>query len=404
MQSRRIRFPNSSGENLAARLDFPIDKTPVAFALFAHCFTCSKSLKAVGNIIRALNERGIAVLRFDFTGLGESEGEFADTNFSSNVEDLVSAADYLAGKYEAPKLLIGHSLGGAAVLKAASKIPSAAAVATLGAPSEPTHVKRLLSGAIEAIETTGEAEVTLAGRPFKIKKQFLDDLTASRMDDTIRSLGRALLVLHSPIDQIVGVDNAQRIFKAARHPKSFVSLDGADHLLGKEVDSCYAGDVIASWAAKYLGDARVADREATDEGVVVWTGRDKYRTEIISRGHRLIADEPVQVGGTDQGTTPYELLLAGLGACTSITLRMYADRKGWPLESITVRLNHKKVHAADCEECETGMGKIDVITLELELSGPLDEEQRGRLIGIADRCPVHRTLHSEVIVRKSVKD
>jgi putative redox protein len=402
MNTQKLFFTQDSGVRLAARLDLPVDDHPGAYALFAHCFTCNKDLRAVGNISRTLTQAGIAVLRFDFTGLGESEGEFSETNFSSNVDDLVAAARFLAESYQAPKLLIGHSLGGAAVLQAAARIPTATAVVTIGAPADPEHLTHLLESSREEIEQTGEAVVRLAGRTFTIKKQFLDDLSVPQMQTSIGNLGRALLVCHAPLDNIVGIDNARQIYQMARHPKSFLSLDTADHLLSDEVDSIYAGSVITAWASKYIGalmpDVKKPLIPETDR-VVVRTGVDHYRTEIMADGHGLIADEPVAIGGTDQGPSPYDLLLAGLGSCTSITLRMYADRKEWPLEEIVVRLNHQKIHAADCMECESREGKLDYIERQIELIGSLTHEQRLRLLEIADKCPVHRTLHSEIRIK-----
>lgn len=405
MEFQKITFENASGQKLGARLDVPVDGQPVAYALFAHCFTCTKNLKAVGNISRALTRAGIAVLRFDFTGLGESEGDFADTNFSSNVADLVEAAQFLKANYQAPKILIGHSLGGAAVLQAAAQIPSSVAVATLAAPGEPSHVARLLGSKKEAIEAQGQAEVTLAGRTFTIKKQFLDDLEESHMQKTIQNLRRALIIFHSPVDNIVGIENASQIFQAAKHPKSFVSLDRADHLLSNEQDSMYVGAVIAAWARKYIDtpEPEAQPDEPPDHRVVVRTGQTQYRTEIKAGSHSLVADEPKSAGGTNLGPNPYDYLAAALGACTSITLRMYANRKEWPLEAIVVHLTHQKIHAADCEDCESEKGKIDRIEREIELVGPLDDDQRQRLLQIADKCPVHKTLHSEIVVKSRLK-
>ncbi len=410
MNYQRITFDNGRGQKLAARLDFPVDGAPAAWALFAHCFTCTKNLKAVGNISAALNRERVAVLRFDFTGLGESEGDFADTNFTSNVDDLVAAADYLAETWQAPSILIGHSLGGAAVLQAASRVPSAKAVATIGAPADPGHVAHLLESSVEEIEEKGVASVRIAGRPFTIKKQFLDDLQEVSMEERIGSLGRALLILHGPLDDTVGVDNAAKIFHAAKHPKSFVSLDNADHLLTNEADSLYAGSVIAAWGRRYVQipeETSKVDADPADNRIVVQTGESGYRTDILANGHALVADEPIAVGGTNTGPTPYDYLVASLGACTSMTLRMYADHKKWPLEGVTVRLRHSKVHVDDCktdaDEQETKGGKIDLIEREIELSGPLDDEQKQRLLQIADRCPVHRTLHGEIKVVSTLK-
>lgn len=409
MNYQKCSIENKQGQKLGARLDLPLDGKPLAYALFAHCFTCSKNLKAVGNISRALTQEGIAVLRFDFAGLGESEGDFADTNFSSNIDDLVATADYLVQHFEGPKLLIGHSLGGAAVLQAATRIPSVMAVATIGAPCEAAHVLKNISEARDDIETNGKATVTLAGRPFTIKKQFLDDLNATHMKDTIAHLGKPLLIFHSPIDNTVGIQNAADIFLSAKHPKSFVSLDRADHLLTNERDSLYVGATLEAWARKYLGldivrkeESRTIPSDGTQ--VIIKIERQKYRSEILAAGHGLIADEPVSVGGQNLGPNPYDLLLSSLGACTAMTLRMYADRKDLPLEQVIVRLNHAKIHAQDCKGCETPAGRIDQIDREIELVGPLDEAQRKRLLEIADRCPVHKTLHAEVSITSRLRE
>ena len=394
-----IKFPGSLGAQLAARLDVP-PGTPVAYALFAHCFTCSKDTLAASRISTALTARGIAVLRFDFTGLGSSDGDFANTNFSSNVLDLVAAAAWMREKHEAPKLLIGHSLGGAAVLAAAAEIPETVAVATIGAPFEPAHVKGLLAPALPVIEAAGEAEVELAGRKFRIRKQFLEDIGSRNNRDSIASLRKALLIFHSPHDTTVSIDNAAQIFMAAKHPKSFVSLDDADHLLTRREDAAYVAAVLAAWASRYIGEPAMEARPmvAGEPGLVtvMETREGKFTQEVRAGTHRLRADEPISAGGTDVGLSPYDFLLAGLGACTSMTIRMYADLKQIPLEKVTVRLKHDKVHAQDCAECETKEGKIDRIDREIELGGSLDEAQRAKLLEIANKCPVHRTLHSEI--------
>lgn len=396
MPARKIVFSNSHGEKLAALIDFPISQPPNAFAIFAHCFTCTKNNKAATRISRALAQEGIAVLRFDFTGLGASEGEFANTNFTSNVDDLVQAAEFLAAEYSAPALLIGHSLGGAAVLQAATKITSARAVITIAAPAEPSHLLQHLGAQQNNIIANGEAEVNLGGQMLRVKKQFLDDLAGTVLENSIKGLKKPLLVMHSPFDNTVSIDHAGQIFQAAKHPKSFLSLDTADHLLSSEQDALYAGKMAAAWACKFLGMKRKDPTVLHPENKVVARIEKGFRTDIVANGHPLIADEPLAVGGTNIGPSPYDLLVAGVGACTAMTLRMYADHKKIPLESVTVTLNHKKVHAADCEECESGTGKIDQIEREIKVSGDLSDDERQRLLEIADRCPVHKTLHSEV--------
>jgi uncharacterized OsmC-like protein/alpha/beta superfamily hydrolase len=405
MQFKKLEFKNKDGHSLSARLDLPVDGKPAAFALFAHCFTCSKNIKAIAHISRALTREGLAVLRFDFTGLGESEGDFADTNFSSNVDDLISAAEFLKSDYQAPKILIGHSLGGAAVIQAAGRIPSSKAVVTIAAPADPQHLTHALGSAIQTIKSHGEAEVSLAGRTFKLKKQFIDDLQFINMKETLKNLNKALLVLHSPIDQTVAIENAAQIFQAARHPKSFISLDKADHLLSNPEDSLYAGSVIAAWALKYVCAAQQDEPENKPAGnqVITRIGKSELVTDILADGHRLVADEPISSGGTNLGPAPYDYLMAGLGACTAMTLRMYADRKDWPLDSVTVRLNHQKIDAADCEACATREGRLDQIERQIELAGALDAQQKDRLLQIANRCPVHRTLKSEIVIKTELK-
>lgn len=405
-RSEKIEFAGSQGHALAARLELP-DQAPRAYALFAHCFTCSKDIFAAARIATGLAEKGIAVLRFDFTGLGASDGEFANTNFSSNVDDLIRAADYLRDEHGAPCVIIGHSLGGAAVLAAAGRIPEIKAVATIGAPSDPAHVQHLFADARPEIEAQGEAEVKLAGRTFRIQKQFLDDIESHKLSDAIATMKKPLLVFHSPIDNTVGIDNAGAIFVAAKHPKSFVSLDAADHLLSRREDAIYVADVLSAWATRYLGENEKKSEATpdTEDGVVVVreTGNGAFQQEVLNGPHRLLADEPPSVGGANTGPTPYGYLLAGLGACTSMTMRMYANRKKWPLEQASVTLKHDKIHAADCEDCETRDGKVDLIEREIELTGPLDDEQRAKLIEIVDKCPVHRTLHSEIKITTQLK-
>ena len=395
-----VRFPGSHGLTLAARLDLPARK-PTAYALFAHCFTCSKDTKAASYISSSLAAAGIAVLRFDFTGLGGSEGDFANTGFSSNIDDLVAAADYLRTEYEAPGLLVGHSLGGTAVLAAASRIPDVLAVATVNAPADPSHVIHNFASVTAEIESTGEAEVVLGGRRFTIRKSFIDDVRSQKLGELVPGLRRALLVMHAPRDKVVDVSNAQQIFEAAKHPKSFISLDDADHMLSRLDDARYAGMVLAAWATRYLPVPVIEEATHTGAGEVVVTeaGDGKYAQTINVGRHWLRADEPPSVGGDDSGPSPYQLLSAALGACTSITLRMYADQKELPLDNVTVTVKHGKIHADDCAECETRVGRVDKIEREIRIEGDLTDEQRKKLMKIADKCPVHRTLHSEVVIK-----
>jgi len=397
--TERFQFDGEGGLKLAASLDLP-EREPLAFALFAHCFTCGKDALSAKRISTALAAKGIAVLRFDFTGLGASEGEFANATFSSNVADLVRAADHLRKTRKAPAILIGHSLGGAAILAAAKGIPEAKAVITIAAPSAPAHVTGLFKEHIEDIRSVGEVEVSLAGRPFRIKREFLDDIAEHDLMAQIGKLKKALLVMHSPTDDIVGIDNATRIFMSARHPKSFVSLAGADHLLSERRDAAYVADMIAAWAPRYLApDApdHAAARDSEPRRVVVQETRNSKLQQLVSVGpHRLLADEPVVAGGDDTGPGPYDYLLAGLGACTAMTMRLYADRKSFPLDRVTVTLAHSKIYAKDCAECETKDGMLDQIERVIRIDGAVDAEQRKKLMEIADKCPVHRTLTSEI--------
>ena len=405
MPIERFQFTGEGGHQLAAALNLP-EHEPRAYALFAHCFTCGKDVLAATRISAALAANGIAVLRFDFTGLGSSEGDFANSTFSSNVADLVRAADHLRETRKAPALLIGHSLGGAAILAAAGQIPDARAVVTIAAPSDPAHVTGLFKDRIEDIRKVGEVEVSLAGRPFHIKREFLDDIAEHGLTAHVANLHKALLVMHSPTDDTVGIDNATRIFIAARHPKSFVSLDDADHLLSQRRDSAYVADVVAAWAERYIDPPAPAQAAASGEAprqvVVRETRNSKFQQTVMIGPHQMLADEPVAAGGEDSGPGPYDFLLAALGACKSMTMRLYADRKSLPLARATVTLNHSKIHAQDCAECETKEGMLDQIDVAIGLEGALDAEQRKRILEIADKCPVHRTLTSEIrIVTKA---
>jgi len=398
MPAEKFDFRSAEGHQLAALLDRP-DGEIRAIALFAHCFTCGKDNRAARRIAEALGLGGIAVLRFDFTGLGMSEGEFANTTFSSNVDDLVAAADHLRRTLAAPAILIGHSLGGAAVLAAAHRIPEARAVVTIGAPFDPAHVIGLLGDRVHDIGDKQEVEVTLAGRPFKVRRSFLEDAKQQNLAERIGALHKALLIFHSPTDDIVGIDNASQIFLAAKHPKSFISLFGADHLLSRRSDDAYVANVITAWAQPYLdmtADAETDDDTAPGTVIVRETGKAKFQQKVISGKHSLIADEPIDVGGLDSGLSPYDLLLAALGACTSMTLRLYAEQKKLALKRVEVRLRHDRIYANDCAECETKEGLIDHIERVIKLEGDLDAAQRARLLEIADKCPVHRTLTHEV--------
>ena len=395
MPTERLSFPGHDGAALAARLDRP-DGPVLATALFAHCFTCGKDIVAARRIAGRLAAEGIAVLRFDFTGLGHSEGEFANTTFTSNVHDLAAAARHLEGMDLAPALLIGHSLGGSAVLRAAEAIPSARAVATIGAPFDPSHVTHHFADALPRIEAEGEAEVSLGGRPFRIGRGFVEDVGPARLEAAVAGLGRALLILHSPGDETVGIENATGLFLAARHPKSFVTLDGADHLVSDPEVAEYAAGVIAAWAARYVELTPPAPPPGAPEGVVRVSEADPAGfLQDVSSGprHHALADEPASFGGTDRGMSPYGFLAAGLGACTSMTIRMYARRKGWPLEHVCVDVTHDRVHAADAKADGGGAGdRVDRFRRVVRLEGALDDDQRARLMEIADRCPVHRTL------------
>jgi uncharacterized OsmC-like protein/alpha-beta hydrolase superfamily lysophospholipase len=392
--AERFDFVNDQGQRLAALLDMPASE-PKAYALFAHCFTCGKDVSAARRIAQALTALGIGVLRFDFTGLGSSEGEFANTTFSSNVADLLAATDALRTVRRAPAILIGHSLGGAAVLAAAADVPEARAVVTIAAPSDPAHVTGLFRDRLADLAQRGEIEVALRGRTFRIGRAFVDDIAEQRLHEKVTQLRKALLIFHSPTDEVVGIENATRIFEAAKHPKSFVSLAGADHLLSRPSDASYVGKVIAAWVERYLDLPE--PKVATDNNVVVSeTRHGRFQQEITVRQHRLLADEPVSAGGLDSGPNPYDLLLAALGACTSMTLRLYAERKSLPLDRVSVRLAHSKVYATDCESCETKEGMLDRIEVAIGLEGPLDADQKQRILEIADRCPVHRTLTSEI--------
>ncbi|HEV2673886.1 MAG TPA: bifunctional alpha/beta hydrolase/OsmC family protein [Aliidongia sp.] len=401
MPVERFDFPSTEGHRLAARLDLPTE--PVrAYALFAHCFTCGKDIHVAARIAAALAQRGIATVRFDFTGLGGSGGDFANTDFSSNTDDLKAALAHMRETGRPASLLIGHSFGGAAVLAVAGSAPEVRAVAVIAAPYDTAHIVDHFRDEVSEIERAGEAAVNLAGRPFTIRRGFLDDVRAQDQKQRIHDLGRPLLVLHSPVDQVVGVDNAREIFTAARHPKSYVSLDDADHLLTRPADAEYAAALIAQWAARYLPDAGAAPTvDPGEPGLVVVeeTGQGPLQQRVTAGSHRLRADEPVAVGGGDTGPGPYDFLLSALGACTSMTLRLYAERKKLSLERVRVALRHRRIHIEDCVGCDGKDMKLEVIDREITLTGDLDAPTRARLMEIADKCPVHRTLTSKIEIR-----
>lgn len=397
MPTKKVEFVNANGYKLSARLELPLTLKPDAYAVFAHVFTGSKSLSATRHISRSLTLNGIAVLRFDFTGLGDSEGDFADTNFTSNVEDLLAACDFLAENYQAPRIIIGHSLGGAASIFAASKVDSVTAVATVGTPSEPEHVTHLLSSKIQDIEQQGFAEVNIGGQVFTIKKHFLDDLRSKNMYNVISGLGKAILVMHSPQDRIVEIENAAKIYHAAKHPKSFVTLNNADHMLTNKDDAYYVGNVISSWVKRYI-DVPKKQPLTTHKQVVANLGNEGYTTEIMAGRHGLIADESEELGGNDFGPSPYEMLNASLGACTAMTLQMYARRKKWDLQEVEVHLSFDRSYRDDCEHCDETDRRLETFEREIVVRGNLDQTQINRLLEIANKCPVHRTLEAGATV------
>ncbi len=398
MKSKEVYFTNQEGVKLSGSLELPVDQKAHHYAIFAHCFTCGKDLRSVRNLTLALSQQGFGVLRFDFTGLGESEGDFADTNFTSNVNDIKAAADYLKENYLAPDLLIGHSLGGTAVLMAGSQMDDVEAIVTIGAPYDPEHVLKHLKDDISKIRTEGKARVTLAGRSFNIQSQFIKDLEQHGMETILNEMrGKSLLVMHSPQDEIVEVDNARRIYENAHHPKSFISLDGADHLLSNEADSLYAARIIASWVSRYL-ETPEQEQLHSDEQVVARLDEGPFLTEILAGPHHLLADEPKDMGGGNLGPTPYELLAAGLGACTAMTIKMYASRKKWPVEEVKVHLSYDSNYKDDCLNCDDDEKKIGKFERIVELKGDLDEAQKKKLLEIANKCPVHKTLKGGVAI------
>lgn len=407
----KLEFLNDQKQRLAGLLEMPENKPVAKYALFAHCFTCGKDIIAASRISKALADQGIAVLRFDFTGLGNSDGDFANTNFSSNVQDLLAAARKLEQDYQAPSLLIGHSLGGAAVLSAAPQLSSVKAVCTIGAPATASHVQHLFQDSVETVANEGEAKVRIGLREFNVKKQLLDDLDQYASPEHISGLKRALLVMHSPIDNIVSIDEAAKIYQAARHPKSYISLDQADHMLSNREDAEYVALTLAAWASRYL-DIKRHEQEVSygtapdlDKGEVLVTELDKdFLRGLYTQHHQLLADEPISFGGTNLGPTPYNLLLMALGACTSMTIRMYAEHKGLELDDVDVKLIHERVDADECDDCGDRTGKVDRITRYIRVEGELTEQQRKSILRIANRCPVHKTLENEPLVVSQLVD
>lgn len=402
MVNEKITFKNTRGEKLSANIELPFDREPHNFVIFAHCFTCNKNFRAVKYITQALISEGFGVLSFDFTGLGMSEGDFEDTTFSSSVDDLICAQQYLRENYRSASMLIGHSLGGAAVILAAARLEDIKAVVTIGAPSAPQHVKYLLEAGISEIKNKGIAEVNIGGRTFSVRKEFIDDLDKQDLPGIVKKMRKAFLFLHSPQDTIVGIDNAGELYQAAHHPKSFVSLDGADHLLTEEQDACYAGDVIAIWAKRYVKIPKQKELATKSHIVAYLDTKEKFTTQIKADQHRFLADEPKSFGGNDFGPSPYQLVASGLAACTVMTLRLYADRKKWDLQEIYCHIRHEKTHIEDCADCENPKAKIDKFTREIEMIGDLDDRQKQRLLEIADRCPVHRTLEGKAHIETTL--
>ncbi len=405
MKKKDVFFKNSNGFQLSAEIVFPAVKEPHNFVVFAHCFTCNKNFNTVKRISAALTDAGFAVLSFDFTGLGKSEGTFENSDFSSNVQDIVAAAEFLKKEYHAPSLLLGHSLGGTAVLLASTQLPEVKAVATIGSPSDPEHVSNLFRINLKEIKEAGIANVEIGGRSFKIKKEFIEDIANQNLIKHLKSLRKAVLIAHSPQDEIVGIENAGELFMALHHPKSFVSLDGADHMLSSKEDALYLAKIISSWAERYVLIPEENELKSEYETVVrLGNAESKFTTQVKTGKHHFIADEPEDVGGLDLGPSPYQLLSSALGTCTAMTLRMYAERKKWDLEEVFVHINHNKKHIEDSTTCEKPSSKIDVFERIIEVNGNLTDQQKTKLLEIADKCPVHRTLQEDIEINTRLKD
>ena len=400
MKNTKLDIINNKGHKLQAYLELPANQKPNYYAIFAHCFSCTSTLSAVKNISRALTNHGFGVVRFDFTGLGRSEGEFAESHFSGNVDDLLAVDAFMKINYEAPGLLVGHSLGGAAVIVAASKLENIKAVATIGAPASVSHVTHLFSHDIKEIKEKGEVEVNIGGRPFRINEEFVNDFSKTDLSVIIKELRKPLLVLHSPFDKIVGIENAHKIYHDAMHPKSFVSLDDADHLLSQSKDSLYAGNMIGTWVKRYFEPIDNKMISTKGEQLVAHLNlmEDNFTTSIQTSKHTLIADEPESVGGDDFGPSPYDFLSAGLAACTVMTLRLYAERKKWDLQEVYAYISYSKKHSDDLNIDVDSPTRFDHLSKRLKFVGDLDDKQKQRLKEIASKCPVHRTLQSQIII------
>lgn len=404
MKSRRLNIQNVKGFQLQAYLDLPANQKPHSYAIFAHCFTCNSTLKPVKNISRVLTNHGFGVVRFDFTGLGKSEGEFADSYFSANVSDLLAVSDYMKEHYQAPSLLVGHSLGGAAVIVAASQLDSVKAVATIGAPSSTEHVKKHFSHHVEEIAQKGDVEVNIGGRPFKINQEFVDDFDKTDLLEITKKLRKPLLIMHSPLDKVVGIDNANQLYLAAHHPKSFISLDNADHLLLDSKDSLYVGNMIGTWVQRYFETKNNEILDTEGEQLVAHLNlvEDNFTTSIQTKKHAFIADEPESVGGDDLGPSPYDFLSAGLAACTVMTLKLYAERKKWDLQEVYAYITYSKKHSEDLKLDIEKPARFDYLIKKLKFVGDLDDEQKQKLKEISSKCPVHRTLQSEIIIETKI--
>ncbi len=406
MKRSKLKIPNSKGQILNAFLELPANQKPDFFAIFAHCFTCTSSLSAVKNISRTLTNYGFGVVRFDFTGLGKSEGEFHESHFSANVADLIAVSEYMNTNFEAPSLLVGHSLGGAAVLTAAAELTSVKAIATIGAPADVEHVTHLFSHGIHEVEQKGEVNVNIGGRPFKINKEFVDNFTKTDLPSIVKELRKPILILHSPIDTVVGIKNAEKIYHNAHHPKSFVTLDNADHLLTNPEDSKYAGNVIGAWVQRYFPKKARVNLDTAQEQALGHLNllEDNFTTKIQTNNHSLIADEPASVGGDDFGPSPFDYLNAALIACTTMTLKMYANRKQWDLQEVFVYVTRVKKSSEELGITSEGINRHDHFTKKIKLVGNLDEKQRTRLLEIAAKCPVHKTLANKAYFESSLLD